>query len=108
MNKPTFAETLARMTEDFARQLPQRLAAIEQAWAACCAAPGDDDALADLRRSLHTLAGTAGTFGRHDVGDRARALEHQVAALLARADRGAPDLQALGPGVRALGTGEAA
>jgi HPt (histidine-containing phosphotransfer) domain-containing protein len=35
-----------------------------------------------LHRHLHSLAGSAGTFGHHELGDRARELEHRIHAML--------------------------
>lgn len=107
MSKPSFADTLARMKEEFAQQLPTRLAAVEGFLQDCIARPGDGEALAQLRLALHTLAGTCGTLGQPEVGARARAAEHLVAALGERDGRTAGDFEALQPRIRALATGEA-
>jgi len=36
----------------------------------------------NLHRHLHSLAGSAGTFGHHELGDRARELEHRIHDML--------------------------
>lgn len=86
----------------FAQQLPQRLAEADTALAACRAAPGNDDAVRELHRVLHRLAGSAGTFGMPAFGDRCRALELQLEDLMQRPGRTATDFDAVAAELAAL------
>ena len=47
-----------------------------------------DEAVASLRQRLHKLAGSAGTFGFHQLGTHARKLEQQVQAWITESDTG--------------------
>lgn len=69
-------EFLAQQRAEYRASLPGRLALLEAAWAR--AAPGDPDALKDLERCAHGLAGSAGTFGLAAIGQAARALEETL------------------------------
>jgi HPt (histidine-containing phosphotransfer) domain-containing protein len=61
---------LAALFSEFRASLPAKLERIES-----LAAAGD---LKALERELHTLGGSAGTFGLPQVGAAARAAEHAV------------------------------
>lgn len=63
------AAKLAPLRRRFAEELPSRIDAMQRALAAD--PPRTEDAL----RAAHSLAGTAGTFGFHALGDAAKALE---------------------------------
>lgn len=54
----------------YRRELPARIAALEALLAA--------GRLDELRRALHRLAGSAGTFGLPQVGEAARAAEESL------------------------------
>ncbi|MDP3827954.1 MAG: Hpt domain-containing protein [Polaromonas sp.] len=76
MNTPqqAFQKFLDQQCADYRRALPEKMAHIHALWSAV--AGGDETALpAELERLVHTLAGTAGTLGFHEVGAAARALE---------------------------------
>ncbi len=79
----SFEERFAALRRDWRSQLPPKLAEASALMAACRAAPQDDARLADLHRLLHTLAGSAGTFGLDDLGARARAVEHELDRVMA-------------------------
>ncbi|NML16169.1 Hpt domain-containing protein [Azohydromonas caseinilytica] len=66
---PAVQAALARLREHFLAGLPQRWRAIEAA-----AEPAAKAAL------LHQLAGVAGSFGLHALGEAARQGEHAAAA----------------------------
>lgn len=51
----------------YRRDLPAKIADMESLWSA--------QRIPELRRALHTLGGSAGTFGLPEVGDAARAAE---------------------------------
>lgn len=69
-----FQKFLDQQRADYRRALPEKMAHVRALWNAL--ASGDEAALqAELERLVHTLAGTAGTLGFHEVGAAARALE---------------------------------
>jgi chemotaxis protein histidine kinase CheA len=51
----------------FITSLPQRIAAIRRAWMRIPGNGSDAAAMNELQRQLHTLAGTAGTYGLADI-----------------------------------------
>jgi len=66
-------DRLAELRNGFGRRLCERVAEIEAAVEAACAR--EDGALARARILAHKLAGTAGSYGFHDVGEAAAELE---------------------------------
>ncbi len=66
----------------FAEKLPSKLQEIAQALNNFVAHPEDHDALVLLHRLLHTMSGSAGTFGFDEVGVQSRRLELQLKPLL--------------------------
>ncbi len=73
-----FEERLSALGAQFREALPQRLWAIEHDLARLRQGQGDWHA---LRRRLHSLAGSAGTFGLAGLSTEARALERLVQAI---------------------------
>lgn len=67
----------------FAAKLPSKLLEIETAFNQVVKQPTDKEALSLLHRLLHTMAGSAGTFGFDEVGMRARELEARLKSPLA-------------------------
>lgn len=65
------ALSLRTLQERFSKLLPQRIADIQNQWEECT--EGGD--ASELFRSIHSLAGAAGTFGFHRLGEQARTLE---------------------------------
>lgn len=74
---------LDALRRQFAAGLPKRLDVIDVALAASRADPSNDAALPALLTALHSLAGTAGTFGFGALGDAARVAEHRVSIWIA-------------------------
>ena len=66
------------LAAEYRRALPQRLGQLEVLLA--------DARLAELERELHTLAGSAGTFGLPRLGQAAGAAEAYLASCGARLD----------------------
>lgn len=66
----------------FLAKLPDKLGDITAANQRLKDDPEDRDNLTTLHRSLHNLAGSAGTFGFHEIGSHARVLEQRVKACL--------------------------
>ena len=97
-----FQQTLQDFRDEFAQQVPGRVAEARELLQACWRDPGNDALVRDFYRSVHKIAGSAGTFGMTRLGDQARAIEMQIETLLAQGQRSAGDFEALVPGVEAL------
>jgi len=80
---------LGALAEGFLRELPIR---IDEIAAMATKALGDEssaESLADLRRHVHKLAGSAATFGHHDIAAQAKQLEQRLDKVIA--DERLPD-----------------
>lgn len=66
----------------FISKLPGKLAEIEEAKDAFQREPENKEHEVLLHRLLHTMAGSAGTFGFPDMGTKARALESQLKSFM--------------------------
>lgn len=97
-----FQQALQQLRADFARQVPDRLREAQDRLQECLATPGDDAPLRELHRVIHKLAGSAGTFGMRELGERARALEEVLDTLLANPQRSAADFATIEQGLRLL------
>jgi periplasmic divalent cation tolerance protein len=69
--------------------LPQRIAEIQTGWLVVRAQPTDSAALAILTMAVHSLAGSAGSFGYARLGEQARHIELEIESRLG-ADAGEP------------------
>ncbi len=78
---PSQDDKFQAIYDAFAARLPARIKEIDALWARV-AAEGDSESLQSLHLSLHSLAGSAGTFGRPELGKIAKALELPIEALL--------------------------
>lgn len=106
VDEDAFQEQMDLLQQGFIARLPARVDAMEQAMRKWVAGGGEAD-LRVLLRLLHSLAGTAGTFGLPHTGEEARRLEDVVASWLA-SDRSAPgDIEAFAVSLQRLrgGTG---
>ncbi len=72
------ASKLAALSNSFAQSLPGKLADIEQARQKCLGQAAQRDDFAFLCRLLHTLAGSAGTFGFAGLGQAAGRIEGYI------------------------------
>ena len=79
-----FQDRLRALQLAWRAQLPQRLQEARMLLQHCRERPNDERALEELHRLLHTLAGSAGTFGEAGLGGRAREAEHAIEKLMAR------------------------
>lgn len=84
--KVIFKAKLNAMQDKFKAGLPARLAEIQQAWKQVQAIADGDESLAILHRLLHTLTGSAGTFGYQQLSRDSRALEILLKGLVSLAD----------------------
>lgn len=73
-NEPMSAH-LDALRLGYLERLPEKLQAVASGWERVCRNEARDDAEKELRRALHALVGTAGTFGCKSVADIARRFE---------------------------------
>lgn len=74
---------IAANRAEYARTLAARVAEAESAWQRALGPEAAAEALARLERIGHTLHGTAGTYGLHEVARAGAALEAAVTPLAA-------------------------
>jgi chemotaxis protein histidine kinase CheA len=60
---------------EYRASMPAKLDRIEALWELILKGMHDDTRLAQLKKELHTISGSAGTFGLPEVGNAARAAE---------------------------------
>jgi HPt (histidine-containing phosphotransfer) domain-containing protein len=96
---PDFRARLRALNEKYAAGIPALMHSIRMALEQCENKDGGDNAEhhVALQKRLHTVAGSAGTFGFGVLGQHCRLLEHRVRAVV---DSGA-DARALWPAVAA-------
>lgn len=66
---------LLELKRAYARQLPEKLARIDAAFAAFVGAPWEEQACSTSYRLLHSLAGSSGTYGFDEICKVARQAE---------------------------------
>ena len=93
--KATIDQTVNRLALRFFHKLPARIAEIGELRAILKSAATDRQTLAELHRKVHSLTGTASTFGFAAVADAARSLERALLHLLGT--DAAPDSARLDP-----------
>ncbi|MDO9371198.1 MAG: diguanylate cyclase [Gammaproteobacteria bacterium] len=74
-NHTAKADRLHTLLEAFSAQLPDRLAGIRRIWKEVQERPEDELQCKEFYHQVHNLAGSAGTFGYHQIGLCARRLE---------------------------------
>src|SRR5687767_1045930 len=77
---------LAAFSAEYRSSLPQRLGELESAWSAVRRGEGDADTLRALLRGLHSIAGSALTFGLPALSTAAAAAEDWIEPYSARGD----------------------
>lgn len=87
-----FLEKFNDLKKDFAASVSLRLKVIEEALQHVILQPEDEDRLHALHRLVHSLSGTAGSFGLVQLGLDARKIENQIVALVGCPNRSAKDL----------------
>jgi periplasmic divalent cation tolerance protein len=83
---PAFQDRLQALRDKYAASVPERMAAIREALVLCqgsLAAPH----IEQLHHALHSVAGSAGSFGLHALGGEARRIEQLVRGVM---EAGAP------------------
>jgi len=99
---PAFRNAYVVLRRQYATQLPQKLQDAQAALQACLNEPQESAPLDQLRRLMHTMAGTAPTLGFEAHGAQARRTEQLVQALSARPQRTAADFAEVEAAVAAL------
>jgi len=66
---------LRRLKASFAGQLPERMASVREIWSEVTESPEQETPREQFYRQIHNLAGCAGSFGFHRLGEQARELE---------------------------------
>ena len=79
---PDFRARLRALNDKYAAGVPALMQAIAQAQAACDSEGPRLEPLTALHRSLHTVAGSAATFGFAALGQECRRIEQLVRTLL--------------------------
>ena len=79
---PEFLARLRALNDKFAASLPATLERLEAARAGVDLAAPDPARLKELHQVLHTIAGSAGTFGFAVLGQQARRLEQRMRVLM--------------------------
>ncbi len=74
MSRPPPAE-LEALKADYGARLARRVAALGELQAQVCAGQATPEELSGFCRELHTLSGSAGTFGFREAGEAAAAAE---------------------------------
>lgn len=72
------SKEMEAFSAEYRASLPQRLTDIDAAWAAVKRGETEGDPLRVLLRNLHSIAGSALTFGLPDLGKAAAAAEDWV------------------------------
>ena len=83
-------EKLRKLREQFRAQMPARLDALKAAVSSLPTVNDQTAALEEFHRLVHSLAGTAGTFGLPEIGVRAREIEQYIVRLVERKHRVGP------------------
>lgn len=74
-NKAKLLERLEAARRKYVGQLAEKIDRIFVGWEKILAKPTDTEEMGDLHRQVHTMAGSAGTFGLQEVGQAAREVE---------------------------------
>lgn len=80
ISNPDIQARLKALQDAYARQLPAKLAEARALWDELCNDGWDEDKLKSLHQQVHTLAGSAPTFGFEQIGQTARAIEQRIKA----------------------------
>lgn len=78
MDPETFRKYLSALSADYRATLTEKLLHIDQMWKELTAGSTAPGPLKTLHRELHTLAGSAKTFGLPAVSEAARVAEHFI------------------------------
>ena len=80
------ARELEALSAEYRASLPQRLSDIDAAWSAVKRGEGDAESVRVVLRNLHSMAGSALTFGLPKLTEAARAAEDWIEPYHERAE----------------------
>ncbi len=92
---PEQEEIDSGLLDIFIEEAREELAALQQCLPRCGRDPHDEEALARMRRSFHTLKGSGEVVGAHMISDLAGALEQLLDRILDNAVQLSPQIQEL-------------
>lgn len=95
-NNVELASKLTRLQNSYRQRIARELSEIATLMDALHSAVDIEQTLTTLYMRLHQLAGSAGTFGFHQLGHKCRVLEHQVQEQLRQTHALMPDSQEIG------------
>lgn len=78
MSDDEFRQMLAAVSAEYRAGLPARIAGIDELWGRIMRGVDTAQAMNDLIRALHSIAGSAETFGLTAVGEAAAAAESRL------------------------------
>ena len=81
MSTEDFKRYFAECSAEYRRELPAKLAALEELWHRVTSAHAPSESMQQLQRDLHTLVGTAQTMGFPAVTAAARVAETYLISL---------------------------
>ncbi|WP_136419148.1 diguanylate cyclase [Herbaspirillum sp. ST 5-3] len=88
---PELSEALRAIEQAYSARLPERLRELGDCLQHCLEEPGDSSHVQQLLVKLHSLAGSAGTFGFSEMGLRATELELLLGSFIAGTAPGGKD-----------------
>jgi HPt (histidine-containing phosphotransfer) domain-containing protein len=74
-NTPDMQEKYRQLQQQYAANLPEKIAALERGWQAVIQNPADPTQYQILVRAFHTLAGSGGSYGFHAITNLCREIE---------------------------------
>jgi chemotaxis protein histidine kinase CheA len=80
------ADAIRALGVIFIGRLPSALTSMDDELYSIEKDPHNQSAWKTLHRHLHSMAGSAGTFGHNELGDRARELENRINDMLKSGD----------------------
>ena len=78
MSGPSIKDKLNNLREAYAAQLPEKISRIEKDWVALQEDTDNAEGTRALLRAVHTLNGSAASFGFKEVSSAARELESEL------------------------------
>src|SRR5688500_11569466 len=79
---PNYPDRLQALRDKYAASVPERMAAIRDGLALCQNDGHSPAHIEQLHHALHSVAGSAGSFGLHGLGNESRRIEQMVRAVM--------------------------
>ncbi|MBF0380735.1 MAG: EAL domain-containing protein [Magnetococcales bacterium] len=73
---------LLAISENWAKNLPDKIQEIQSNWSQIQEGNWDENLFNGFHRQVHTIAGSGGTFGYHEIGNKAREVEILIKAIV--------------------------